>query len=306
MLRKLLIIGLFSLSLVLIAVPLTAQDNPTSSTTLNGSAQIVQADIQAMNGVIHVIDTVFIPPQEETATEEASMTEEAGATAEVEGLDEAVENLDEIGATSDALLAEISATNTAIFGEISGTSTALASEISGTATALQSEILGTPAATEDMVMTNEAAMTEEVGATEEADTSTMTVLEILASDPELSTAYAAIQAAGLTDALGGAGPFTLFVPNNAAFEAYFTDNSTSDEGLFQNTEYLTDLLLYHVVSGQYLSNDLAGQSSLMTLQGGSIDLGGEGEAISSTEEMAATDDTMMTEEAVTPEMTPES
>jgi uncharacterized surface protein with fasciclin (FAS1) repeats len=32
--------------------------------TLNGSAKVVTADVQASNGVIHVIDTVILPPAE--------------------------------------------------------------------------------------------------------------------------------------------------------------------------------------------------------------------------------------------------
>jgi uncharacterized surface protein with fasciclin (FAS1) repeats len=30
--------------------------------TLNGSAKVVKADIETSNGVIHVIDTVILPP----------------------------------------------------------------------------------------------------------------------------------------------------------------------------------------------------------------------------------------------------
>jgi uncharacterized surface protein with fasciclin (FAS1) repeats len=30
--------------------------------TLNGSAKVVKADIECSNGVIHVIDTVILPP----------------------------------------------------------------------------------------------------------------------------------------------------------------------------------------------------------------------------------------------------
>ena len=32
------------------------------SLTLNGSAKVIKADIECSNGVIHVIDTVILPP----------------------------------------------------------------------------------------------------------------------------------------------------------------------------------------------------------------------------------------------------
>jgi uncharacterized surface protein with fasciclin (FAS1) repeats len=31
---------------------------------LNGSAMVIQADIETSNGVIHVIDAVILPPEE--------------------------------------------------------------------------------------------------------------------------------------------------------------------------------------------------------------------------------------------------
>ena len=43
--------------------------------------------------------------------------------------------------------------------------------------------------------------------------------ELGASDNfKLTTLYAAVQAAGLTDVLSGAGPLTVFAPTNTAFD----------------------------------------------------------------------------------------
>ena len=39
------------------------------------------------------------------------------------------------------------------------------------------------------------------------------------ADPRLSTFVTAVEAGGLTGALRGAGPFTVFAPTNEAFEA---------------------------------------------------------------------------------------
>ena len=40
------------------------------------------------------------------------------------------------------------------------------------------------------------------------------VVDVAMADPQLSTLVKAIQAAGLVDTLRGAGPFTIFAPNN--------------------------------------------------------------------------------------------
>jgi uncharacterized surface protein with fasciclin (FAS1) repeats len=40
----------------------TIKISTTGGVTLNGSSKVVQADIETSNGVIHVIDTVILPP----------------------------------------------------------------------------------------------------------------------------------------------------------------------------------------------------------------------------------------------------
>ena len=56
---------------------------------------------------------------------------------------------------------------------------------------------------------DETEMTTEVG----------NIVAVAQGNPEFSTLVAAVTAAGLGDALSGAGPFTVFAPTNAAFEA---------------------------------------------------------------------------------------
>ena len=55
-------------------------------------------------------------------------------------------------------------------------------------------------------------------------------MRTLAADPELSTLYAALTAAGLGrpgEVLGGPGPLTLFAPTNDAFRQMPADTLTS-------------------------------------------------------------------------------
>ena len=46
-----------------------------------------------------------------------------------------------------------------------------------------------------------------------------TIVDIAAGDPDFSTLVTALQATGLDAALQEPGPFTVFAPNNAAFDA---------------------------------------------------------------------------------------
>lgn len=46
------------------------------------------------------------------------------------------------------------------------------------------------------------------------------VLDVAATDPQLSAFVAAVQASDLGTTLNGAGPFTIFAPSDAAFAAY--------------------------------------------------------------------------------------
>lgn len=88
---------------------------------------------------------------------------------------------------------------------------------------------------------------------------------------------AAIQRAGLGEVLSGPGPFTLFAPNDAAFGAL---SDELQETLFENDEFiphLADLILYHVLAGEFFAADLRGLADitgavLLTLNGEIIDL----------------------------------
>lgn len=82
----------------------------------------------------------------------------------------------------------------------------------------------------------------------------------------LSTLVAAVQAAGLEDALRGEGPLTVFAPNDTAFER-LPEGLVAELLLPENVELLQDLLLYHVVSGQVLSTDLRRFQRVEMLQG---------------------------------------
>ena len=60
-----------------------------------------------------------------------------------------------------------------------------------------------------------------------------TIAEVVAGDERFSTLLAAVGAAGLTDTLGSAGPFTVFTPTNQAFAKIPKDVM---DGLLADTE----------------------------------------------------------------------
>lgn len=80
------------------------------------------------------------------------------------------------------------------------------------------------------------------------------------------TLVAAVKAAGLVDALKGAGPFTVFAPTDEAFAKIPKETLAS---LLQpaNKEKLQAILKYHVVAGTVHAADVVQLKSAKTLQG---------------------------------------
>ena len=74
-------------------------------------------------------------------------------------------------------------------------------------------------------------------------TSDKNIVEVAQGEPNLSTLVNAIGAAGLSNALQGPGPFTVFAPTNAAFEKM---DPTTLNNIISTPSLLTSLLQYHV------------------------------------------------------------
>jgi len=105
---------------------------------------------------------------------------------------------------------------------------------------------------------DEAAMDEKVD-----------IVDTAVADGRFTTLAAALQAAGLVETLKGEGPFTVFAPTDDAFAAL--PAGTLDSLLLpENKQQLTDILLYHVVSGSVLAADVVGLSAAPTVLGKDI------------------------------------
>ena len=105
-----------------------------------------------------------------------------------------------------------------------------------------------------------------------------------------TTLVAAVKAAGLVETLKGKGPFTVFAPTNAAFEAL---PAGTVETLLkpENKATLTKVLTYHVVAGNYDSKAIAkaikkgnGTATLTTVAGGKLTAKMDGDALVLTDE----------------------
>lgn len=100
------------------------------------------------------------------------------------------------------------------------------------------------------------------------------IVDVAAANGDLSTAVAAIEAAGLTATLGGDGPFTLFAPSNAAFAA-LPDGTVERLLEPRNRGQLVSVLTYHVLPDAVSSSDIAGQRlNMVTVQGQTVHLDG--------------------------------
>ncbi len=83
------------------------------------------------------------------------------------------------------------------------------------------------------------------------------------------TLVAAVQAAGLVETLKGEGPFTVFAPTDAAFDAL---PEGTVESLLEDTDALTEILTYHVVPGAVMSGDLSDGMTAATVEGSEIEI----------------------------------
>ena len=91
---------------------------------------------------------------------------------------------------------------------------------------------------------------------------TRNIIENAVNSADHTTLVAAVQAAGLVDTLSGPGPFTVFAPTNAAFDA-LPEGTVATLLKPENKATLTKILTYHVVPGRLTAADLAAKAEMM-------------------------------------------
>jgi len=95
------------------------------------------------------------------------------------------------------------------------------------------------------------------------------IVDTAVSAGSFKTLVAAVQAAGLVDALKGQGPLTVFAPTDEAFKklpAGTVENLLKPE----NKDKLIAVLTYHVVPGRVTAGEVVNLNSAKTLNGHSL------------------------------------
>jgi uncharacterized surface protein with fasciclin (FAS1) repeats len=268
---------------------------------LNDSATVVTTDIEASNGVIHVIDNVLLPPAETTASIAEIAAGDENFTTLVAALSAAglvdtlagEGNFTVFAPTNDAFAALPEGTLDALLEAPDGllTQILLYHVVNGVARAedvvnlsgvetLNGESVAV-AVVDGAVRLNDSAtviatdITASNGVIHVIDTvlippatASSTIADVVAGNGEFSTLLAALDAAGLVDTLAGEGDYTVFAPTNDAFAAL--PAGTVESLLADPQGQLTQILLYHVLANRAEAADVVMLSSADTLQGSPI------------------------------------
>ena len=92
------------------------------------------------------------------------------------------------------------------------------------------------------------------------------IVDTAVADGRFTTLAAALQAAGLVETLKGEGPFTVFAPTDEAF-AKLPAGTVETLLKPENLEQLKSILLYHVVSGKVMADQVVTLESADTVLG---------------------------------------
>lgn len=123
---------------------------------------------------------------------------------------------------------------------------------------------------------------------------TPNIVGVAAGNENFSTLVAAVKAADLVNTLSAEGPFTVFAPTNAAFEA-LPDGTVETLLKPENKSTLISILTYHVVAGKVMAadvvkaiNDNGGEYVVETVQGNKLTLSLDGDSVMLTDAKGGT------------------
>ena len=169
----------------------------------------------------------------------------------------------EIGsvAAAPAAAAPVAATPAATVAAAPATTTAATTTVTST-----TPVTGTSPVTTTAAATRTTTTTATTTAATTAAAASGTIVDVASEAGNFTILLDALQQAELDAALAGSGPFTVFAPTDAAFEALLSGNNLTEEQLLAAKE-LVDILQYHVLTGQVLAADMTNGSRATTLQG---------------------------------------
>lgn len=204
-----------------------------------GSATVTIADVMQSNGVIHVVDAVILPKEDDTAMNTGRDP--------VRGAGTAARSEAGMGARSETGMAPVRDTGMAPRSEAGMPPRSESSMSAGRDTGTESRMTTgstTASAASDNPMVGGAAMM-----------SNRDIVENAMNSSDHTTLVAAVQAAGLVETLQGDGPFTVFAPTNAAFDK-LPAGTVENLLLEENRDDLSNILTSHVVAGNISGADL--------------------------------------------------
>lgn len=101
------------------------------------------------------------------------------------------------------------------------------------------------------------------------DSSSKDIVDTAVASGSFNTLVAAVQAAGLVDALKAEGPLTVFAPTDEAF-AQLPAGTVENLLKPENKDQLVEILTYHVVPGRLTATEVTSMAGTTTLQGEQI------------------------------------
>lgn len=298
--------------------------NVTNGVTLNGSTKVTTADVQATNGVVHVVDAVLVPSNF-VAPPNKTIVQLAQATPNLSVLVTALTKYPDLVSTlsGNGTFTVFAPTNTAFTNLLAAIGQTSLDDIpeSVLKSVLQYHVVSTAALQASQLtagnlnsVSNEAIAVTVTGGVRINGTVNVTTADVSATNgvvhivdavlvppsispvvgtivapayfnKNFSTLVAAVVKADLLSTLLGAGPFTLFAPTNAAFTAA---GVTSLDNLTK--AQLIPILQYHVLGSKVLAADLPSGSAAITTLNGKFYLsnGGSGVFINGTTQVTST------------------
>jgi uncharacterized surface protein with fasciclin (FAS1) repeats len=293
---------------VVAADTLTAANGLTLDVTVEGEsvkindANIVEVDILARNGVVHVIDAVLVPPAEPELPNLVDLLVNDGRFSTLATAVTAAGLLDAVGA-EDANLTVFAPTDEAFAALPAGALDSLLADpaalagillyhavpgIQDSAAVVAADsfvtVAGLPidiSVEGDTVRVNDATILEvdlraSNGIAHVIDGVLLppaeeqpTITDIVVNSEVHNTLEAAVIAAGLAETLAGEGTFTVFAPTDDAFAAL---PAGTVEALLGNIPALTNILLYHVSGSEFPAAEVVEQDFIQSLAGQDINV----------------------------------
>jgi transforming growth factor-beta-induced protein len=276
-----------------------------SNVLLNGSAKVLEADKMASNAVIHIIDTVLVPPVPKNIVEIAAGDERFStlvAAVTKAGLVETLSGpgpftvfaptndafgalLADLGITAEELLNSPDLTSILTYHVIADKVTAAEVVQLSKATTVNGKDITIEVKDGNVILNGsiKVIITDIMASNgvihvidgvllppADPEPTKPSIVEIATSNPDFSTLVAALQAANLVEALSGDGPFTVFAPTNAAFEKLAASLHLEVADLLE-LENLSDILLYHVAEGAVKAEQALEIGTIPTLNGASVE-----------------------------------